>query len=58
MQTARYRLDVYRRETLPLIDFFGQLGLLREVDAVGDVDAVIDLVTEAARIPSSCRSEL
>ncbi len=52
MQTARHRLDVYARDTFPLIEFFRDLGLLREVDAVGDVDAVIDLVTEAAALPT------
>lgn len=51
MQTARHRLDVYLRETFPLIEFFRGLDLLREVDAVGDVDEVIDLVTEAAGLP-------
>lgn len=52
MQTARYRLDVYTRETLPLVEFFAGRGLLREVDAVGDVDTVIALVTQAAGLPS------
>jgi adenylate kinase len=52
MQTARYRLDVYTRETFPLVEYFRGQGLLREVDAVGDVDSVIGLVTEAAGLPN------
>lgn len=48
MQTARHRLDVYSRETFPLIEFFRDRGLLHEVDATGDVEAVISAVTAVA----------
>jgi adenylate kinase len=53
MQTARHRLDVYVRETAPLVEFFREQGLLREVEAVGEVDAVIDRVTAAAGLASA-----
>lgn len=52
MQTARHRLDVYQRETFPLIEYFRNAGLLREVDAVGDVETVIDRVTRALGLPA------
>lgn len=39
-ETVRRRLDVYHRETEPLEDFYRRRGLLREVDAEGDVDEV------------------
>ena len=39
-ETVRRRIEVYHRETEPLEDFYRQRGLLREVDAQGDVDEV------------------
>ncbi|WP_299960524.1 adenylate kinase [uncultured Modestobacter sp.] len=38
--TIRHRLEVYQRETVPLSDWYGSLGLLSRVDASGDVDEV------------------
>jgi adenylate kinase len=39
-ETVRRRIEVYHRETEPLENFYRQRGLLREVDAQGDVDEV------------------
>jgi adenylate kinase len=39
-ETVRRRIDVYHRETEPLEDFYRQRGLLRDVDARGDVEEV------------------
>ncbi len=33
--TVRHRLEVYHRDTEPLVDYYQQRGLLREVDADG-----------------------
>lgn len=44
---VRNRLDVYREETEPLAEFYGERGLLVEVDAVGDPDAITERATEA-----------
>ena len=38
--TIRNRLQVYDRQTAPLVDFYTKRGLLRTVLATGDVDAV------------------
>jgi adenylate kinase len=38
--TIRNRLEVYERQTAPLIDHYRRVGLLREVDAQGGIDAV------------------
>ena len=39
--TVRNRLEVYRRQTAPLIDLYGaREGLLRRVDGMGTVEAV------------------
>ncbi len=46
-ETARHRLDVYDAQTFPLIELFRSMGLLREVDALGDVDDVADRITAA-----------
>lgn len=34
------RLDTYEKQTAPLVEYYEQRGLLRHVDAEGDVDAV------------------
>jgi adenylate kinase len=39
-ETVRRRIDVYHQETEPLEDFYRQRGLLRDVDAQGDVEEV------------------
>lgn len=39
-ETVRHRLVVYRERTAPLVDFYAAAGLLRRVDAVGEVDVV------------------
>ncbi|MCC5860812.1 MAG: adenylate kinase [Gammaproteobacteria bacterium] len=45
--TVATRLEVYRSQTEPLIEFYRARGLLRTVDAVGDVDEVYRRVLEA-----------
>ena len=47
--TVRARLNVYRRQTAPLIDYYRQADLLVEVDGVGSIETVGDIVLEAAR---------
>jgi len=39
-ETIRRRLQVYREQTEPLVDFYADLGLLAVIDAVGTVDEV------------------
>jgi adenylate kinase len=39
-ETISNRLDVYRRQTEPLIDFYEQRGKLKRVDADGTIDEV------------------
>lgn len=40
--TVRRRLKAYHRETAPLITFYGDQGMLRKVDAMGDIGAITD----------------
>ena len=45
--TVRHRLQVYREQTAPLVDFYAADGILRRVDADGDVDTVAARVLAA-----------
>jgi adenylate kinase len=45
--TIRKRLDVYTAQTQPLIEHYRSAGLLRTVDAVGDVDEVFARLEQA-----------
>ena len=38
--TIRNRLTVYEKQTAPLIDYYRKLGLLKKVEATGDVNDV------------------
>lgn len=39
-ETVRRRLEVYREQTAPLVDFYADAHLLRTIDALGSVDLV------------------
>jgi adenylate kinase len=47
METARHRLEVYMQQTAPLIEHYRALGLLHEVNGLGDIhDVTLRLVHE------------
>ena len=43
---VRHRLEVYREQTAPLIDLYGQSGLLVSVDGIGAIDEVTGRIME------------
>jgi adenylate kinase len=45
--TVRERLRVYHRETEPLVEYYGDRGLLLRVDGEGDADAVNERIRAA-----------
>ena len=47
--TVAERLRVYDEKTKPLIDFYRQKGILREIDAEGEVDEITRRLEEALR---------
>lgn len=46
---VRERLDVYRRQTQPLEDYYQRAGLLEEIDAGENIDSVRDQVQKTLR---------
>ena len=44
---VRHRLDVYRRQTQPLLDYYRERDALIEVDGLGDVDEVFSRMVGA-----------
>jgi adenylate kinase len=46
-ETVRHRLEVYRELTAPLVDFYAAEGIVRRVDADGEVGAVAARVLAA-----------
>jgi len=51
-EAVRRRLELYERDTRPLLDYYEELGLLATVDGAGDPDGVFDRIlgaVEAAR---------
>jgi len=41
-ETVRHRLEVYHAQTQPLLEYYSDRGILREIDADADVDVVTD----------------
>jgi len=48
-ETVKVRLETYRRQTAPLIDYYKSAGVLVEVDGEGDLSAVTERMLAAAR---------
>ena len=46
-ETVRRRLEVYRNQTAPLIDYYGGQGRLREVPGLGSTEEVYRALTKA-----------
>jgi adenylate kinase len=46
-ETVRHRLEVYREQTAPLSGFYETAGLLRRIDAIGEVEGVTARAMEA-----------
>jgi adenylate kinase len=42
--TVRHRLDVFRSQTHPLVDYYRRRGILVRIDAVGPVDAITEQI--------------
>jgi adenylate kinase len=49
--TVRNRLGVYERQTAPLLDYYGQRGLLTTINGEGSIDVIRDTVRRAATEP-------
>lgn len=45
--TIRYRQALYQRETAPLIEVYGQRGIVIEIDALGAVDDVAERISDS-----------
>jgi adenylate kinase len=52
-ETVRARLDVYDAQTAPLVDYYRQRGILREIDGVGKVEDIQKRVIEALGEPGT-----
>ncbi|MCI0476704.1 MAG: adenylate kinase [Anaerolineales bacterium] len=48
-ETVRRRLDVYRQQTAPLIDYYRQAGLLRELNGEETIEQVTAAVVQIAQ---------
>ena len=46
-ETIRSRLDVYREQTEPVIDYYSERGKLRTIDAEGTIEAIYERLKEA-----------
>ena len=46
-KTVATRINVYLEQTQPLIDYYGEKGLLINVDGMQEIDTVFRLISEA-----------
>jgi adenylate kinase len=52
-ETVRARLDVYDAQTAPLVDYYRQRGILREIDGVGKVEDIQNRLIKALGDPGT-----
>jgi adenylate kinase len=50
-ETISARLKVYDNQTAPLVDYYRQRGILREIDGVGNVEDIQNRVLKALGDP-------
>ena len=41
-ETVKARLDVYAKQTAPLLEFYNQFGLVKTTDGIGDIDVIFN----------------
>ncbi len=46
-QTIAQRMDVYKKQTAPLLDYYSKRGLLVTIDAMGSPDEVFERIKQA-----------
>lgn len=46
-ESIRVRLELYYKQTKPLLDYYSKLGILREIDGEGDIDKVYSRIRAA-----------
>ncbi len=47
---VRHRLDVYAKQTAPLIDIYAERGMLTKVDGIGEIDEVTGRILDALSV--------
>jgi adenylate kinase len=47
LETVQKRLEVYFRDTVPLIEYYRQRGILAEIDGCGNVDDILVRIVNA-----------
>jgi adenylate kinase len=52
-ETISARLKVYDKQTAPLVDYYRQRGILREIDGVGSVDDIRNRLIKALEEPAT-----
>jgi len=52
-ETISARLKVYDKQTVPLVDYYRQRGILREIDGVGSVDDIRNRLIKALEEPAT-----
>ena len=46
-ETIKSRLSIYEEQTTPLISYYGEKGLLKTIDGLGEIDAIFARMVEA-----------
>ena len=44
--TVRSRLDIYNKQTSPLVDFYGKAGILRTIDGMAEISQVTSQIAK------------
>ncbi len=53
-ETVKERLSVYRKQTAPLISFYRELGLLKEIEGIGDIEEIFSRICSLIKKDECC----
>lgn len=49
-ETVKNRLEVYANQTKPLLEFYNQLGLVKNINGIGDIDVIFNNIKLALEV--------
>ena len=49
-ETVKNRLDVYAKQTKPLLEFYENLGLVKSIEGIGDIDVIFNNIKVALEV--------
>lgn len=53
-ETVKNRLDVYAKQTKPLLEFYNKYNLVKTIDGIGDIDVIFNNIKLSLEVNNDC----